>query len=128
VARLRGARAARSYITPPGTGFLPRETAQHHQAHVLPLVAAALAEAGVTPQQLDCLCYTKGPGMGGPLVAVAVVVRMLAQLWDKPVRARGGACGGSPHVPQPRGLAPRHLPTRPRRAERAMPPAARSWR
>jgi N6-L-threonylcarbamoyladenine synthase len=77
-----------SYITPPGTGFLPRETAVHHQAHVLPLVAAALAEAGVTPQELDVLCYTKGPGMGGPLVAVAVVVRMLAQLWGKPVRQR----------------------------------------
>ncbi len=80
----------RSYITPPGTGFLPRETAVHHQAHVLPLVAAALAEAGVTPDQLDVLCYTKGPGMGGPLVAVAVVVRMLAQLWNKPVRGVGG--------------------------------------
>lgn len=54
---------------------------------MLPLVAAALAEAGVRPEELDVLCYTKGPGMGGPLVAVAVVVRMLAQLWNKPVRA-----------------------------------------
>ena len=77
----------RSYITPPGTGFLPRETALHHQAHILPLVAQALQEAGVSPADLDVLCYTKGPGMGGPLVAVAVVVRMLAQLWKKPVRA-----------------------------------------
>jgi len=49
-------------------------------------VAAALAEAGVQPHELDCLCYTKGPGMGGPLVAVAVVVRMLSQLWNKPAR------------------------------------------
>ena len=76
----------RSYITPPGTGFLPRETALHHQAHILPLVAQALKEAGVSPSDLDVLCYTKGPGMGGPLVAVAVVVRMLSQLWNKPVR------------------------------------------
>ena len=51
------------------------------------LVQQALTDAGVAPHQLDCLCYTKGPGMGGPLVAVAVVVRMLAQLWNKPVRS-----------------------------------------
>ena len=54
----------------------------------MPLVAQALKEAGVSPSDLDVLCYTKGPGMGGPLVAVAVVVRMLAQLWNKPVRGR----------------------------------------
>ncbi len=63
----------------------------HHQAHILPLVAQALADAGVSPSDLDVLCYTKGPGMGGPLVAVAVVVRMLAQLWNKPVRGRCAA-------------------------------------
>ena len=58
----------------------------------MPLVAQALKEAGVSPSDLDVLCYTKGPGMGGPLVAVAVVVRMLAQLWNKPVLLRAAAC------------------------------------
>ena len=100
----RGAepRRRRSYITPPGTGFLPRETAVHHQAHILPLVEQALREAGVSPADLDVLCYTKGPGMGGPLVAVAVVVRMLAQLWNKPVRKRAAA-----QPTQPPGFAVR---------------------
>lgn len=77
----------KTYITPPGTGFLPRETSIHHQEQILGLVRAALDEAGISPEQLDCLCYTKGPGMGGPLVTVAVVVRMLSQLWKKPVVA-----------------------------------------
>ena len=45
----------------------------------------------MSPSDLDVLCYTKGPGMGGPLVAVAVVVRMLAQLWRKPVRGFAAA-------------------------------------
>ncbi|KAF3957535.1 hypothetical protein CMV_017455, partial [Castanea mollissima] len=27
-----------TYITPPGQGFLPRETAQHHLQHILPLI------------------------------------------------------------------------------------------
>eukprot|EP00899_Mesostigma_viride_P004715 jgi/Mesvir1/14244/Mv09682-RA.1 len=76
-----------TFIPPAGHGFLPRETAAHHRAHILGLIEAALAEANVSPPQLDCLCYTKGPGMGGPLQTVAVVVRMLSQLWGKPIVA-----------------------------------------
>ena len=37
----------KTYITPPGTGFLPRETAEHHRAVILDLVQQALDEAGV---------------------------------------------------------------------------------
>lgn len=77
----------KTYITPPGTGFLPRETAEHHREVVLGIVQQALDEAGITPDDIDCLCYTKGPGMGAPLVSVAVVVRMLSQIWRKPIVA-----------------------------------------
>ncbi|KAG6967796.1 hypothetical protein JG688_00006147 [Phytophthora aleatoria] len=75
----------KTYITPPGQGFLPRETAWHHQNHVVGIVRAALAEAGISPKQLDCICYTKGPGMGGPLRSAAVCARMLSLLWNKPL-------------------------------------------
>ena len=37
------------------------------------------------PQDIDCVCFTKGPGMGAPLVSVAVVARTVAQLWGKPL-------------------------------------------
>lgn len=75
----------KTYITPPGQGFLPRETAWHHQNHVVGVVRAALTEAGVKPSELDCVCYTKGPGMGGPLRSAAVCARMLSLLWNKPL-------------------------------------------
>lgn len=75
----------RTYITPAGHGFLPRQTASHHQANILQLVQQALTEAAVEPQQIACIAYTKGPGMGGPLVSCAVVARMLAQLWKVPI-------------------------------------------
>ncbi|CAI5723928.1 unnamed protein product [Hyaloperonospora brassicae] len=75
----------KTYITPPGHGFLPRETAWHHQNHVVAIVRAALVEANVSPQELDCICYTKGPGMGGPLRSAAVCARMLSLLWKKPL-------------------------------------------
>ena len=74
-----------TYITPPGTGFLPRETAEHHRAYILELTHKALEEAKLTPQDLSALAYTKGPGMGGPLQSVAVVVRTLSQLWNIPM-------------------------------------------
>ncbi|KAM4091748.1 hypothetical protein ACJW30_09G160200 [Castanea mollissima] len=74
-----------TYITPPGQGFLPRETAQHHLQHILPLIKSALKTAQITPDEIDCLCYTKGPGMGAPLQVAAVVVRTLSQLWKKPI-------------------------------------------
>lgn len=74
-----------TFITPPGTGFLPRETSQHHKAHIIAMVKAALEEAKVRPQDLDAIAYTRGPGMGPCLHTVVVVVRVLAQLWGKPI-------------------------------------------
>ena len=73
------------FITPPGHGFLPRETAVHHQQWAVKLVQQALSEGGVDPSQIDCIAFTKGPGMGGPLVTCAVVARMLSQLWRVPL-------------------------------------------
>ncbi|XP_074184052.1 tRNA N6-adenosine threonylcarbamoyltransferase isoform X3 [Rhinolophus sinicus] len=75
----------RTYVTPPGTGFLPGDTARHHRAVILDLLQEALTEAGLTSQDIDCIAYTKGPGMGAPLVSVAVVARTVAQLWNKPL-------------------------------------------
>uniref|UniRef100_A0A1B6IXS4 N(6)-L-threonylcarbamoyladenine synthase n=1 Tax=Homalodisca liturata TaxID=320908 RepID=A0A1B6IXS4_9HEMI len=75
----------RTYITPPGEGFLPRETAQHHRANVLSVLQEALEAAKLRPEDIDVVCYTKGPGMGAPLVSVAVVARTVARLWNKPI-------------------------------------------
>ena len=76
-----------TYITPPGEGFQPRETARHHQEHILKLVETALQEAGLTSpsSSIHAIAYTKGPGMGAPLVVCAIVARTLAQLWDIPL-------------------------------------------
>lgn len=74
-----------TFITSPGQGFLPRDTAKHHRKHVLEILQNALDEAKVAPADIDVVCYTKGPGMGAPLVSVAVVARTVAQLWGKPI-------------------------------------------
>ena len=33
------------------------------------------------------MCFTKGPGMAPPLLALAIVARTVAQLWGKPLVA-----------------------------------------
>ena len=47
------------YITPPGTGFLPRETALHHQQHVTALVQEALDIAELKAADISAIAYTK---------------------------------------------------------------------
>lgn len=74
-----------TYITPAGQGFLPRDTAAHHRNVVLDLTKKAMKMANVTSKNIDVIAYTKGPGIGGPLVSTAVVARTLALLWNKPI-------------------------------------------
>ncbi|KAF4615579.1 hypothetical protein G7Y89_g15297 [Cudoniella acicularis] len=42
-----------------------------------------MAEAKVTMNDVNCICYTKGPGMGAPLQSVAIAARMMSLLWKK---------------------------------------------
>ncbi|KND93848.1 tRNA N6-adenosine threonylcarbamoyltransferase [Tolypocladium ophioglossoides CBS 100239] len=74
-----------TFVSPPGMGFLPKDTAAHHRAHFVALARAALAAAGVLPEQVDCVCFTQGPGMGAPLSAIAIAARTLSILWDRPL-------------------------------------------
>lgn len=68
-------------------GFLPRETAAHHRAHVIEVLKQALNDAKLSLKDVDVICYTKGPGMGAPLTALALVARTVAQLYNKPIVA-----------------------------------------
>lgn len=67
-----------TYITPPGTGFMPKETAEHHREKILGLIKEALTEAKMEMNQIDLFVYTKGPGMAPPLSVGALVSRTLA--------------------------------------------------
>lgn len=74
-----------TYITPPGEGFLPRDTARHHRNWVVRVIKQALKEAQVNGEDLDCICFTQGPGMGAPLQSVVIAARTLSQLWQVPL-------------------------------------------
>lgn len=74
-----------TFNAPPGEGFLPRDVAKHHRNWFVRLVKKALEEANVKPEDLDCICFTQGPGMGAPLQSVVVGARTIASLWNKPL-------------------------------------------
>ncbi|GBG26433.1 tRNA N6-adenosine threonylcarbamoyltransferase [Hondaea fermentalgiana] len=92
----------KTYVPPAGQGFLPRDTAWHHQAHVVPLVRVALEEAGLEPKDISCICFTKGPGMGAPLSSCAVAARTLSLLWNVPLVGVNHCVG---HIEMARAIA-----------------------
>jgi N6-L-threonylcarbamoyladenine synthase len=40
------------------------------------LIREAITEAAINPIDIDVVCYTKGPGMGGPLRWLCIYVSM----------------------------------------------------
>lgn len=74
-----------TFVAPQGEGFLPKETAQHHRDLIVKLTKQAFEQAKITPDQLSCVAYTMGPGMGAPLASVAVFARTVSLLWKKPL-------------------------------------------
>lgn len=57
-----------TYVTPPGTGFLPSDTARHHRRWLVAVSREAVKKAGIASiSQCDCVCYTKGESAGSSL-------------------------------------------------------------
>ena len=68
-------------------GVVPELASRDHVRKTLPLIQAALAEAGCAPQQIDGIAYTAGPGLVGALLVGATIGRSLAMAWGKPAVA-----------------------------------------
>jgi N6-L-threonylcarbamoyladenine synthase len=65
-------------------GVVPELASRDHVRRLLPLVQRALEQAGTTPQQLDGVAYTAGPGLIGALLTGASLARSLAYAWNVP--------------------------------------------
>ncbi|KAF7684101.1 putative tRNA N6-adenosine threonylcarbamoyltransferase [Astathelohania contejeani] len=74
-----------TYVTPPGTGFMPSLTAMHHLKAILPLLKSSLEKCSIKLCDFDLICYTKGPGMAAPLSICAIVARTIALFYDLPL-------------------------------------------
>ena len=66
-------------------GVVPEVASRQHLATVVPVVCRALADAGVSPRDLDGIAATCGPGLVGPLLVGVETAKALAYAIGKPV-------------------------------------------
>ena len=65
-------------------GVVPELASRDHVRKTVPLIQAALKEAGLTAKEIDAVAYTAGPGLVGALLVGATVGRSLAFAWNVP--------------------------------------------
>jgi len=73
-----------AYLAPEG-GIHPREAARHHAEVAGSVVARALAEAGISADEIGLVAFSQGPGMGPCLRTGATVARALASYLGVPL-------------------------------------------
>lgn len=65
-------------------GVVPELASRDHVRKTLPLIREVLAEAKLTPKDLDGVAYTSGPGLIGALLVGCSIGRSLAYGWNIP--------------------------------------------
>ena len=66
-------------------GVVPELASRDHIRRVLPLARQVLGEAGLSLADVDCMAYTRGPGLAGALLVGAGVACSLAAALQRPV-------------------------------------------
>ncbi|OAF71885.1 hypothetical protein A3Q56_00323, partial [Intoshia linei] len=77
----------KTFIATDGDGFVPRYVAVHHRKNIIKLIKRAFQEANMVYDDIDIICFTKGPGIASCLTDVAFVARLISRLWKKPIVA-----------------------------------------
>lgn len=65
-------------------GVVPELASRDHVRKLLPLIRETLSEADTTPEQIDAIAYTAGPGLIGALMVGASTGRAMALAWGIP--------------------------------------------
>lgn len=65
-------------------GVVPELASRDHVRKTLPLIKQVFEDSGLTPNDLDGVAYTAGPGLVGALLVGTSIGRSLAYGWDIP--------------------------------------------
>jgi N6-L-threonylcarbamoyladenine synthase len=68
-------------------GVVPEVAARAHLEAMTPAITAALADAGVTLDEIDAIAVTSGPGLAGALMVGVGAAKALALAMEKPIYA-----------------------------------------
>ncbi len=60
-------------------GIHPRDAANFHAEHIVPLIKDALSESKLSLNDIDLVSFAKGPGLGPALRTIATAARSLSQ-------------------------------------------------
>lgn len=66
-------------------GVVPELASRAHQQNIIPVVDSALKKAGVKPEDLTAIAFTRGPGLMGSLLVGTSFAKGLATALDVPI-------------------------------------------
>ncbi|MCF0212179.1 MAG: tRNA (adenosine(37)-N6)-threonylcarbamoyltransferase complex transferase subunit TsaD [Bacteroidales bacterium] len=66
-------------------GVVPELASRAHQQNIVPVVDAAIRQAGIHKNDLDAVAFTRGPGLLGSLLVGVSFAKSFAQALDKPL-------------------------------------------
>lgn len=66
-------------------GVVPELASRQHLIHIIPVVDAALKDAGKKISDIDAIAFTRGPGLLGSLIVGISLAKGLALSMDKPL-------------------------------------------
>lgn len=66
-------------------GVIPELASRAHQINILPVVDAAIKQAGISLSDLDAIAFTRGPGLLGSLLVGTSFAKGLSLAIDKPL-------------------------------------------
>src|SRR5258708_653907 len=66
-------------------GVFPEVASRMHVKAILPVTQQAMQQANVTPQDIDAVAVTRGPGLAGSLLVGVNFAKALAFGWNKPL-------------------------------------------
>jgi N6-L-threonylcarbamoyladenine synthase len=92
----------------PYGGVVPELASRNHNLHLRPLIDRVLAEAGITPADLDVVAATSGPGLASSLLIGNTTAKAIALALRKPFFAINHLEGHllSPFIGAPGGVRP----------------------
>lgn len=66
-------------------GIIPEQAAREQLKAVIPVIREALLRANKSPEQIEAIAVTYGPGLIGPLLIGVETAKVLSITWNKPL-------------------------------------------